>query len=79
MRMTEFVLGRKPIRDRLARDRKVTVAVCQFNGSAGPWRGYVETTKHGKRETPTTVYRINVRLKPGVQIKRFMRVLEEGV
>ncbi len=63
MRKSEYVLGRKPVRERLERNGEVTVAAVQCNaGTRQAWVMFLETGKTGKQKFPV-LYRIRVRLK----------------
>jgi hypothetical protein len=62
MRRSEYLLGRRPIRERLARYGTCRVACVQCLPNIDPWRMYVETTRKGRARKPV-LYRIKITLK----------------
>jgi hypothetical protein len=63
MRKSEYLLGRRPIRDRLESEYVCRVSCVQCLPGTNPWRMYVETRRRGKREKGSILYRITIRVK----------------
>jgi len=63
MRRSEYLLGRRPIRERLEKTGTCRVSVVQCLPDSDPWLMYVETNARKKARYPV-LYRITVHLKP---------------
>jgi hypothetical protein len=67
MRKSEYLFGRRPIRDRLRDHGEVTVSAVNCQSARGPWIMYVETSATGKASKAVR-YRIRVKLKERVSV-----------
>ncbi len=61
-RRSQFLLGRKPIRERLRQRGEVSVIAVRCLPNTDPWVMYLESDTRGKKG-PSVMYRINVKLK----------------
>jgi hypothetical protein len=65
-RKSRYLLGRRPIRDRLKKNGECSVVAVQCLPNSDPWVMYMESETRGRKRRPV-LYRINIRLKQGVK------------
>jgi len=61
-RRSQYLLGRRVIRQRLQERGEVSVIAVQCLPNTDPWIMYLESDRRGKKG-PSVLYRINVKLK----------------